>query len=198
MNNSSPSAKMQAELDLLDALLNEEEQPYAWNTSPLEEEADLRELDEQLALCDCLTDEDVHQRLQSLLTQVEDLWSVTTLKKSLVEKFADRVPQDLLQRLAKGAIHLKQQFQDSRSTLAEQLVRCTQEILPHWQEEDLQVLARPFAYAMRGADTERFDFTPESDPTKPWTELSEIEQARMGLAVVRYALLELEQYPQES
>ncbi|EAW39221.1 hypothetical protein [Lyngbya sp. PCC 8106] len=197
MNNSSASPKIQAELDLLDVLLNQE-QPYIWNTSALDSETELRELDEQLALCDCLTDEDVHHRLQSLLTQVEDLWSVNTLQKSLALKFADCVPQDLLQRLAKRAIHLNQQLQDARSTLAEQLVQCTQEILPHWQEEDLQVLARPFAYAMRGAETEPGDSTLNSTPTKPWKELSEIEQARMGLAIARYALSELEQHPQES
>ena len=187
MKNLSLSPKIQAELDLLDALLDEQ-QPYAWNFSAPESEAsDLGELDEQLALCDCLSDEDVHQRLQSLLTQVEDLWSVTPLEKSLVEKFADSVPQDLLQRLAQRAIHLKQQFQDYNCTLAEQLVRCTQEILPHWQEEDLHVLARPFAYAMRGGETE----PPEG--AAPWAELSDIERARMGLAIARYAFSELEQ-----
>ena len=197
MNNLSSSPKIQAELDLLDALLNEQP-PYPWNAIAWESEPDLKELDEQLALCDCLTDEDVHDRLQSLLTQVEDLWSVTTLQKSLVEKFADCVPQDLLQILAKRAIHLKQQFQDYGYTLAEQLVQCTQEILPHWQEEDLQVLARPFAYAMRGGETEAKDFTLNHTPTTPWTELSEIEQARMGLAIARYALAELEEHSQQS
>ncbi|WP_413161369.1 hypothetical protein ACL6C3_22725 [Capilliphycus salinus ALCB114379] len=197
MNNSSSSLKIQAELDLLDALL-EEEQPIAWYPSAWESEADLKELDEQLALCDCLTDEDVHQRLQSLLTQVEDLWSVTTLQKSLVEKFAEFVPQDLLQRLAKRAIGLSEKIRDYHYSLAEQLVHCTQEILPHWQEEDLQVLARPFAYAMRGGESEPLDTTLNQTPTKPWNQLSEIEQARMGLAIARYALSELEQHPQHS
>lgn len=58
MKNSSPSPKIQAEMDLLDALFDSD-QPYAWNFSEFNSELDLKELDEQLALCDCLTDEDV-------------------------------------------------------------------------------------------------------------------------------------------
>jgi uncharacterized membrane-anchored protein YhcB (DUF1043 family) len=196
MNNSSPSPKIQAELDLLDALVTE--QPYGWNTSAFELEPDLRELDQQLALSDCLTDEDVHHKLQSLMTQVEDLWSVTTLQKSLVQKFADSVPQALLKSLAQKAIDLKQKVGDASSSLAEQLVQCTQEIVPDWQAEDLQVLARPFAYAMRGTETEPLDSPLNSTSSKPWIELSEIEQARMGLAIARYAISELEHQSSQS
>ncbi len=187
MKNLSP--KTQAELDLLDALF-ESDQPYAWNSIALDSELALQELDEQLALCDCLTDEDVHQRLETLLNQVEDLWSVTTLQKSLVCKFADCVPQDLLQSIAHKAIHLKQQVGQVSATLAEQLVQCTQDILPNWQEEDLQVLARPFAYAMRGAETEALESTLNT-PASQWQDLSDIEQARMSLAIASYALSEL-------
>ncbi|MEA5500740.1 hypothetical protein [Limnoraphis robusta] len=192
MKNSSPSPKIQAEMDLLDALFDSD-QPYAWNFSEFDSELDLCELDEQLALCDCLTDEDVQQRLQTLLTQVEDLWSVTTLEKSLLRKFADCVPQQLLQQLAKNAIRLKQQVGHVSASFAEQLVQCTQEILPHWQEEDLQVLARPFAYAMRGGETERLESTLNTATVVQWQDLSDLEQARMGLAIARYALAELEQ-----
>ncbi|MDY7019908.1 MAG: hypothetical protein SWJ54_00920 [Cyanobacteriota bacterium] len=191
MKNLSPSSKMQAELDLLDALFGE--QPYAWNSSTSELEPDLRELDEQIALSDCLTDEDVHQKLQSLMTQVEDLWSVTTLQKSLIQKFAGSVPHDLLKALAQKAIQLKQQAGDLSNGLAEQLVQCTQEILPNWPAEDLQVLARPFAYTMRGPEIESPETPLQNTSTIPWTELSEIEQARMGLAIAHYAFLELEQ-----
>jgi hypothetical protein len=179
-------------MDLLDALFDSD-QPYAWNFSEFNSELDLKELDEQLALCDCLTDEDVQQRLQTLLTQVEDLWSVTTLEKSLLGKFADCVPQHLLQQLAQNAIRLKQQVGHVSASFAEQLVQCTQEILPHWQEEDLQVLARPFAYAMRGGETERLESTLNTATAVQWQDLSDLEQARMGLAIARYALAELEQ-----
>ena len=69
------------------------------------------------------------------------------------------------------------------------MVECVLDILPQWDEEDLQVLARPLAYAMREADSEGVELVTTS--RKPWTELSEIEQAIVGLAVARYAISQL-------
>ena len=115
------------------------------------------------------------------------------LQKSLAQQFADRVPQDLLQRLAQAAVHVTQEVSRQSSSLANQLVDCVQEILPNWQEEDLQVLARPFAYAMRGNDSDQVQSTLTTAQAVNWTELSEIEQARTGFAIARYALSKLEQ-----
>ena len=74
-------------------------------------------------------------------------------------------------------------------SLADQMVECVLDILPQWDEEDLQVLARPLAYAMRDADPEGVELVMATQ--RLWAELSEIEQARVGLAVARYAISQL-------
>lgn len=69
-------------------------------------------------------------------------------------------------------------------------MQCIQELLPNWAEDDLLVLARPFAYSMRGADTD--EFVLGNVPSQDWTALSEIEKARTGLAIAQYALAQLQ------
>jgi hypothetical protein len=69
------------------------------------------------------------------------------------------------------------------------MVECVLDILPQWAEEDLQVLARPLAYAMREVDSEGAELVMAT--RRPWAQLSEIEQARVSLAVARYAISQL-------
>ena len=50
-----------------------------------------------------------------------------------------------------------------------------------WAEDDLRVFARPLAYAMRGEVA--------SEPSSnDWAALSEIEQAKLTLAIAKYAM----------
>ncbi len=74
--------------------------------------------------------------------------------------------------------------------LADQMVECVLDILPQWAEEDLQVLARPLAYAMRDANPSGVELVMAT--RRPWAGLlSEIERARVSLAVARYAISQL-------
>ena len=73
-------------------------------------------------------------------------------------------------------------------SLAEQLVECVRVVLPDLAREDLQVLARPYAFAMRGNSSES---TLAGAENCQWTDLSDIERARVSLAIARYALAEL-------
>ncbi len=172
----------QTDLDLLQALF-EEESTYPWNPIQSESDTYLAELETEFELSECFTDVEISQRSQALLTQVEQLYTVTTLQQSLFQRFADRVPPDLLHHLAQAALQVGKQMSDCSVSLADQLVECVQDILPQWQAEDLYVLARPFAYSMLGSETEI--------SRTQWTEMSEVEQARISLAVARYALSEL-------
>ncbi len=79
-------------------------------------------------------------------------------------------------------------------SLGEKLVRCVLALQPQWAEEDLQVLARPLAYAMRGNETAAIESTLAGVRHAPPAELTEIEQARLILAVAPYALTELQNY----
>ena len=176
-------SQTQAEMELL-ATIVQTDVAYPWNPAQLESESYLTAREEEFALSDSFSDSDIAQKSQVLFAQLEQVWLATALQKSLREKFA-RVPQDFLVRIAQGVQNATVKYQ----SLADQMVECVLDILPQWAEEDLQVLARPLAYAMREVDSEGAELVMAT--RRPWAQLSEIEQARVSLAVARYAISQL-------
>jgi hypothetical protein len=176
-------SQTQAQMELL-ATIVQTDVAYPWNPAQLESESYLTALEQEFALSDALSDSDIAQKSQVLFTQLEQVWLTTALQKSLREKFA-RVPQDFLARIAQSVQNATVKYQ----SLADQMVECVLDILPQWAEEDLQVLARPLAYAMREVDSEGDQLVMAT--RRPWAQLSEIEQARVSLAVARYAISQL-------
>ncbi|MGL5065918.1 MAG: hypothetical protein ACRC62_38610, partial [Microcoleus sp.] len=132
-----------------------------------------------------LSDSDIAEKSQALFAQLDGIWTATALQKSLRQKF-DRLPQDLLASVSRSVQNVAVKYQ----SLADRMVQCALDILPQWTEEDLQVIARPLAYAMRDVDGNAVESVMAL--SKPWTELSEIEQARVSLVVARYAILQSE------
>lgn len=173
----------QAQMELL-ATIVQTDVAYPWNPAQLESESYLTALEQEFALSDSFSDSDIAQKSQVLFAQLEQVWLTTALQKSLREKFA-RVPQDFLARIAQSVQNATVKYQ----SLADQMVECVLDILPQWAEEDLQVLARPLAYAMREVDSEGAELVMATK--RPWAQLSEIEQARVSLAVARYAISQL-------
>ena len=173
-------SQTQAQMELL-ATIVQTDVAYPWNPAQLESESYLTALEEEFALSDSFSDSDIAQKSQVLFAQLEQVWLTTALQKSLREKFA-RVPQDFLARIAQSVQNATVKYQ----SLADQMVECVLDILPQWAEEDLQVLARPLAYAMREVDSEGAQLAMAA--RRPWAQLSEIEQARVSLAVARYAI----------
>jgi len=176
-------SETQAELELLEVIV-QADIPYPWNPAQSDSEAYFTDLEQEFAASDWLSEQDLAHNSQRLFAQLNQLWSVTTLQKSLFEKF-ERVPEDLLTKIAESVQKVIVNYQ----SLAEQMVQSALEILPHWAEEDLQVLARPLAYAMR--DTESEGMALDLAVGRNWAELSEIEQARATLAIARYAISQL-------
>ncbi|OCQ95501.1 hypothetical protein BCD67_09710 [Oscillatoriales cyanobacterium USR001] len=178
-NNSQyfPDFQTQTELEILETII-QAEIPYPWNPAQSDSEAYFTALEQELSVTDLLSDADFAQGSQRLFTQLDILWSATNLQKSLLDKFTT-VPQDFLTKIAQNVQKVIVEYQ----SLADRMVQSTLEILPQWSEEDLQVLARPLAYAMRNAELDL-----DVSPVKSWEELSEIEQARMSLAIARYAI----------
>jgi hypothetical protein len=172
-----------AQMELL-ATIVQTDVAYPWNPAQLESESYLAALEQEFALSDSFSDSDIAQKSQVLFAQLEQVWLTTALQKSLREKFA-RVPQDFLARIAQSVQNATVKYQ----SLADQMVECVLDILPQWAEEDLQVLARPLAYAMREVDSEEAPLVMAA--RRPWAQLSEIEQARVSLAVARYAISQL-------
>lgn len=176
-------SQTQAQMELL-ATIVQTDVAYPWNPAQLESESYLAALEQEFALSDSFSDSDIAQKSQVLFAQLEQVWLATAVQKSLREKFA-LVPQDFLARIAQSVQNATVKYQ----SLADQMVECVLDILPQWAEEDLQVLARPLAYAMREVDSEGVELVVAT--RRPWAELSEIEQARVSLAVARYAISEL-------
>ncbi|MEG4275656.1 MULTISPECIES: hypothetical protein [unclassified Microcoleus] len=177
-------SQTQAQMELL-ATIVQTDVAYPWNPAQLESESYLTALEQEFALSDSFSDSDIALKSQVLFSQLEQVWLTTALQKSLREKFA-RVPQDFLTSIAQSVQNATVKYQ----SLADQMVECVLDILPQWAEEDLQVLARPLAYAMRDVDSEGAQLVMAAQ--KPWAQLSEIEQARVSLAVARYAISQLE------
>lgn len=193
-SRSLPSSlKAQTELELLQLILNDEVS-YPWNPTEIGADAYFAELEQEVVATGWTVDElDTHA--QMLATTLDQAWSTLTptvaVKEALArsvnvevfQKFIAQVPQHLLEGIVRSA----QQIFPTQS-LSDQLVQCVQSVLPEWGAEDLQVLARPFAYAMRGEETNMLEAALRSVRCAAWTELSGIEQVRLSLAIARYAL----------
>jgi hypothetical protein len=204
---SVDSLQIQAEQDLCAALCNSDavtlglasgdsqevaevkvaEQPhsqiaYPWEPADPEAETFFNQLDEQFTWDDWENGE-IERRSQAFYQKLDQLWAVTPLQTALTKKFVT-VPQNLLRAIARQA----QQLVNTSATVADQLILCVNEVLPQWAPEDLQVLARPLAYAMRSDDANPVETTLNTIRSLDWSELSELEQARMSLAIARYAI----------
>jgi hypothetical protein len=196
VNDSShnPISRFQAEaeLELVKLLLNSE-QPYPWDPSDIEAESYFAELEQ--AVASEWSVEELASQHQAFFAQLDTLWSaeissvdtVQALQETLAVQFGSRVPHQLLRSIAEKAQHV---FTTNLS-LADQLVHCVNGLLPSWSDDDLQVLARPLAFSMRGADPEQLEVALRSVRYAAWTELSGIDQARLSLAIARYAIAQL-------
>lgn len=189
------SFQAQAELELLQLIL-EEPASYPYNPAEPETEAYFAAL-EQEVLATGWSVEDLTEQGQVLSTHLNYLWSTfdapvaaidtDPLSAELLRRFATRAPQDLLNRISRHAHQVVAQ----NLSLAEQLVQCVQGCLPQWGADDLQVFARPLAFTMRSSETEVLESTISSVRSVEWAELSDVEQARLSLAIARYALAQL-------
>jgi hypothetical protein len=188
---STPSP---AQLEFLEALLAPEGDTYPWDITDPETEAYFAEREQDFILEDW-SEEEIAAQTQTFFSQIEQIWPapdatdatvVNNLQANLQQRFAAHIPQSWLKTIAYKAY----QVLKTKPSMADQLVQCIQELLPNWAEDDLLVLARPFAYSMRGADTD--EFVLGNVPSQDWKALSEIEKARTGLAIAQYALAQLQ------
>ncbi|KAM3098713.1 hypothetical protein ACKFKF_16710 [Phormidesmis sp. 146-12] len=157
---------------------------YPWNPANPAADSFFTELEQGFSLDDWQESE-ITARSTTFFAHLDHLWSANSLQTRLTQKFA-AMPQAFLNAIARQA----QQVAEASNSLADQLVLCVQEILPAWADEDLQVLARPLAYAMRD-ESDAINSTLKSIRPVEWSELSETEQAKMSLAVARYAIDQL-------
>lgn len=175
----------QAETELLRQILQEKES-YLWNPAGLSAASYFADL-EQEVLNAGWTTEELTEQGQIFASHLEQVWATVPAASTaadLFQRLSAQVPQGLLDSIVQKA----QQVISANLTLADQLVQCVQDSLTGWDSDDLQVLARPFAYAMRGSESESLESVLKSVRNAEWDELSSIEQARLSLAVARYAI----------
>lgn len=196
----SPDFSSQAEQELLQALL-EDEVIYCWDNTHAESEDYFTELDRGFSLDDW-SETEIQTRSNTFFSRVDKLWpqevpsvvtqesvSYQSLQSILSERFGSLVPREMLETIAKEAKHLV----SSNVSLAEKLVQCVQQVTTEWTTEDLLVIGRPLAYAMRGDDSEAtIESILSTVRSLPFSELSEMERARLSLAIARYAFSQLE------
>ncbi len=195
-----------AELELLQLLLqfelgndsNQIEDSFSYPWNPAEVECYFETLEQETARVGWTNEEFVEQG-QILSNYLDQAWAefnvapvaqksvVQSVSEHILQQFSVPVPQHILDSIVQRA----QQVISTNLSVADQMVQCVQNCLPNWGEEDLQVLARPFAYAMRGADTEMLEAALRSVRCAAWTELSGVEQARLSLAIARYAIAQM-------
>lgn len=187
------SFQTEAELELLQLML-QESVIYPWNPADPEADAYFSALEQ--AVAEAGWDEEIAIQGERLAAHMDQLWSTVApvpsaatriLNAPVLQRFAEFVPQQIYERIVEQA----RQVMDMNLSLADQLVRCVEDCLPNWGEDDLQVLARPFAYAMRGSETDTLEVALRSVRCAAWTELSGVEQARLSLAIARYAIAQL-------
>lgn len=195
-NNSGhmQNHKTQIDLELLEALLETEDTTYPWDPTADESEEYFLQLEEHFAMQDVL-EEELSSRSRAFYNNLDNLWShykdttslnlVAQVQEKLQAMFAQKVPQDFLKSIAQKAVEIF----DTQQTLGEQMIDCVQSLLPDWNESELLILARRFEVVK--SSTEK---APINTVDNEWTELSEIEKAKVSLAVASYALSQVNSF----
>jgi len=189
----------QVELEFLEALLEPDDATYPWNPADEESETYFLQLEQQFLMQDVL-EEELTPRSHAFYNQLDELWSnykqdncstrqsvVTTLQQSLQNSFGLSIPSNWLNAI----VHKAAEIFNPKQSMSDQLIECVQSVLPTWGSEDLLVLARPFAYAMRSSEPQNLETVLNNVDNREWIALSEIEQAKASLAIAYYTLSEL-------
>lgn len=200
---ASDDSRSQIQLELLEALLASDDSTYPWNPTDPESEAYFVEQEQQFLLEDW-SESEITACSDCFFSQLEQTWSeiepevvhsyvsnITNsqeLQANLQQQFAAYIPQGWLQAIANRASEVL----TLQKSMTDKLVQCVRELLPNWAEDDLVILARPFASSMRSADTTTVESVLGNASSSEWAALSEIEQARASLAIARYALAQLQ------
>jgi hypothetical protein len=183
------SSSNPTELELLQALLLDEA-TYPWQPHAPESSAYFSALESTVSEEE-LSSADVQRHWQALAGQAADLWGEAAgapLLNRLSQRFGQRVPQALLSQLAQQVQVVAQRG----GSLLDQLVLAVDEVLDQWESDDLRVMARPLAVAMRDGHGDILEVTLRSTGNREWAQLSDLEKARLGLAIARYAFDQLD------
>ncbi len=120
---------------------------------------------------------------------LERIWGRLDQRQTLLSHLAAQF-HSLPQEIMTAIVHQAEQVM-ARQWL-DRLVACVQAALPEWSSEDLQVLGRPLACAMRGGEVAARESLLRTVRPLDWSELSDLEKARLALAAADAVLRELQ------
>ncbi|MEL6468526.1 MAG: hypothetical protein AAFQ74_02260 [Cyanobacteria bacterium J06623_4] len=145
-----------------------------------------------------ISEEEAAAGWQGLSAQLSQIWTDATngvvaenagVLAQLQQRFGERLPGHLLTVIADKA----QQAARGAEPMVAQMISCVQDEFAQLAVADLQVMARPMAFAMRGNSADELvEATIQSIRVGDWETLSPIEQARLSLAAARYAIAQTE------
>ena len=185
--NSQPDDRDNlSEAELMDCLLAATTTEYPWNPADPASADYYAQTDSQFSLDDWSEDE-IADRSAAFLTQIHSCWDTPSAAPvsplaAISERFGARVPQQWLAQIATNVSALA----TSNLEPIEQLVKSVGDLLSSWATDDLLVMARPYAYAMRcnpGVDEPDNIVRPLA-----WEQLSELERAKLTMLIARYAI----------
>ena len=188
--------KSNAEAELTDCLLASQTINYPWNPADPDTADYYAQSDDDFSLDDW-SDAELTEKSQSFFSQIQACWvdapspiieETSVVEAALTDKFGARVPKAWLASIASRVSSLGK----SHLEPVEQLVQSVQELLSNWAVDDLLVIARPYAYAMRCnpgvTDPDRIVRDLE------WTKLSELERAKLTILIAQYAIDQTSNY----
>jgi hypothetical protein len=192
-SSQSASLRAQAEQDLLQLMLSDSDVSYPWNPAAPEAEAYLTAIEQETAHLG-FSDDELTAYSHAFGDRLDQAWATilagtetATLRQNILSKLSFPVPNDILD----GIIQRTRQIIQVNLSLADQMVQIVQDAFPGFLEEDLQVLARPMANAMREAETDVLEVALRTVRCNAWTELSHVERARLSLAIARYTIAQM-------
>ena len=158
---------------------------YPWDMKASETEEYINNLENQFS--DNWINKELENKAQSFFSRLNQCWDINSncnIYNVLSEQFGSTIPHNLLENIS---VEINKVITLNINPM-ERLIQCVKPLLSQWSEVDLQVFARPLVYAMRG------DFEPEKDmvnslmENKQWHDLSEVEKAKITLAIAQYTL----------
>jgi hypothetical protein len=185
--NSQPARQHQSEAELIDGLLAASTIEYPWNPADPDTADYYAYTDGHFSLDDW-PDAEIAQRSQSLSARLQSVWETAALDATpsplvaLTARFGTRVPHEWLAQIAASVSGMA----TSQLEPVDRLVGSVRDLLANWATDDLLVMARPYAYAMRcdpGVDNPDNIVRPLD-----WAELSELERAKLTILIAQYAI----------
>jgi hypothetical protein len=192
-NQSPPDKSSEVQAQLVDLLLATDPVSagiYPWNPAEPATADYYAETDRHFSL-DSWSETELTNSSQAFFAKIQSCWANSPSPElelsplaTLMAKFGARVPQQWLAQIATNVSRLVPEQLEP----IEHLVQSVQDLLPNWAAEDLLVIARPYAYAMRGdTGVEQID-----NLVRPldWDQLSELERAKLTMAIAQVAISE--------